>query len=215
MANQRFKPVQFVRQEDFDALTKEVSEVLSSLNDGLNALDTHLSVLQLAVIQVASDNEAISDVLVSAGLLEADIEEPEGEIEEPEGEIEEPEGEIEDEVQVEEFDEADLTDDLDLGHGPVDEPSHEELLATHEGMPEPRDETPAEKATRLEAVRARREARVREQGIKDFEGGNEDPLAAAAVGLEPEEIGNMVTDVPDEGIVIRSSTADQEAQRGV
>lgn len=202
MPSAKFKPVQFARAEDVDNMAAIMSADVEAIVNRLIDAERHVAILETALLKVIQDNEAISDALVDAGLLEVDDSELE---DESADEVQEDEG-----VQAES---AAAYGDLQLSEGAraileEDQERYEEALASGEGMPEPEDAEA--RAERIAAIRARREQAVKDQGLKAFEDANEDPVAAAAAGLDAQQAANMMTDVPDEGIIILSSSADAE-----
>lgn len=149
MSQQKFRPATWAKQEALD----ELEGALNQQAEEIYQLHTHLHVFERAMVSVIEDIEAMSNVLVDAGLIELD----------PDSAVEDP-----DDDEDEEKPEKKPEDPTDYGLAPV-----ENVVAEQE-----RQETEAEHATRVEAARARRAAAIQAQGVKEFEDGNEDPRGA-------------------------------------
>lgn len=174
MAERRFKPVEWAREEDVAEMRGALAALGEHLHGEINDLSRHQEVLELAILKVMQDVESMSDVLVDAGLLQPMEDEEEVDfIERSNDDVDPPL--TDDDLEVE-------AESMSLGADEQDEVS----------------ETPAEREARIRAVHERRRHAVQEQGVRAFEDGNESPEAKIEDPLVD------VTDVPEDGIVIET-----------
>lgn len=141
---QKLRPVQWARQDALEALIDASNEAIQGVHDRIDGVLNHFAIYETALVKVIEDLEALSDVLVSAGILTT----------EP------------DEV----HDEAD--DELDEDVGPQQD-SLEGYAEEPDGPDEPTEETEQQRQTRVAEVRERRRRFAQEEGITAFEEGNE------------------------------------------
>lgn len=197
---QKFKPVPYARQDALialgDGLQQLVTETREATAQGFQGVDRRLGILEYALLKMVEDMETLSNILVDAGLLQVDEDEIEDEVDlEPDEDV----GPQQD--SLDRYLEADLTDDITLGYGPIDpEDARAELdeaRADDDGMPGP--ESTEAKAERQAAARARRAA-----AMEQFRVENEaSPEDIEQMQLSPEEAANSLDGVPDEGITVR------------
>lgn len=195
MAQQKFRPAQWARQDALVALGDGFENALQvtreQLAEALDAIDRRLTIYETAMVKLIEDAEAIVAVLQDAGLVEPVEDEVE---DEADLELDEDEGPQHDSAEA--YPELDQEYEV-VGPGEGRPPEYGDDVASDEGMPEP--ETEDERAARVAAIRARRAGLTEE-----FRRANEaSPDEIEAMQMSPEEQANSMQGVPDEGVTVR------------